>query len=97
MKTFQNEVGEWALKTFPASTLKSKALHLKKEANELVRATSSSNIENLKEECADCLILLSNIAYFAGFDLLEQGKLKMVINKKRKWKEPDKNGIVEHV
>ena len=54
----------------------------------------------VKFELADCLTLLLDIAaheYINVSDLLDASEEKMEINKKRKWGEPDENGVVEHI
>ena len=54
----------------------------------------------VKFELADCLTLLLDIAsheYINVSELLDATEEKLEINKKRKWGEPDENGVVEHM
>jgi hypothetical protein len=37
------------------------------------------------------------MAHLMGYDLLDEARKKMVKNRKRKWGEPDKNGVIEHL
>jgi len=90
MTKFQNEVGTWGDKTFPASTPDSIVAHLAREVGELADHHDS-------EEASDCLLLLLHHAHREGYDLLAEARIKFEINKKRQWGEPDENGIVEHV
>ena len=91
---FQAEIGTWAKHTFPGSTDKAKLLHLQKEVQELQSATTP---DAMKEEAADCLLILLHFCDAHGFSLLEAAKAKHEINRKRKWGLPDKDGVVEHV
>lgn len=90
MKTFQREVGEWGDKTFPGSTPNSVVAHLIKEIIELSESHDP-------EEGADCLLLLLHHAHKYGYDLLTEARKKFEINKKRRWGEPNKDGVVEHI
>ena len=92
------------------------AYHLKKEVDELIEAlklyyavmdnpnaTSEEHIErvkHIKEEFADCLMLLIDSAAHIPLTmavLLKATENKLKINKNRKWGSPDENGVVEHV
>jgi len=88
--TFQREVGEWGNAMFPHGTPDSVVAHLKKEVDELAESHDA-------EEAADCLILLLHHAHRCGYDLMSWADWKFQINKKRKWGEPDQNGVVEHI
>jgi NTP pyrophosphatase (non-canonical NTP hydrolase) len=90
MNTFQKNIKEWGLKTFPMATKDSIICHLQKEVKELKESYNP-------EEAADCFILLCHLANKLGCDLLEEAEKKMVINKQRKWGKPDKDGVVEHI
>lgn len=82
--------------------------HLQKETKELTEALEQyykmqviSNVDfaNVKEELADCMTLLLDCATHFGCnadELLTACENKLEINKKRKWGQPDKNGVVEH-
>lgn len=90
MNNFQKEVGDWGTKTFQKATPESIVAHLKKEVSELAES-------HKPQEGADCLILLLHHAHIVGYDLLEEAKKKLQINKKRRWGYPDENGVVEHI
>ena len=51
----------------------------------------------LAEECADVMFMLTQICSLAGIDLAEACAKKLEKNKRRKWKSPDKDGVIEHV
>lgn len=97
LSAFQEDVGEWGDKTFNAKRktpdpifLEGRIAHFMKEAAEL-----NASYEN--EEVADCFMLLLHIAHLKGFDLLEEARKKMEINRKRTWGEADELGMIEHV
>lgn len=78
--------------------------HLQREANELTVALEkyfeSRCYEPVMEELADVLILLLDVATHTGNDieaLVTAANNKMRINKKRKWGEPDAEGVIEHI
>jgi len=51
-------------------------------------------------EFADCFMLLIAAAKMEGMsgnDLILITRLKLALNKKRKWGKPDENGVVEHI
>lgn len=51
-------------------------------------------------ELTDCLTLVMDIAAHEGItmeQLIDASFTKLEINKKRKWGEPDENGVVEHI
>ena len=61
---------------------------------------NNSGHTRIKFELADCLTLLLDVAAHEFIDvdeLLAASEEKMEINKKRKWGEPDENGVVEHI
>lgn len=60
----------------------------------------SHKISVMKLEFADCLMLLLDAASHADIDaeeLMKVTKIKLEINKDRKWGKPDENGVVEHI
>jgi NTP pyrophosphatase (non-canonical NTP hydrolase) len=83
------------------------SLHLKKEVIELTDALkdyfnnpTDDNKKELLFEFADCYLLLGDCATHAGFTMKEIKDAeyeKLQINKTRKWKKPDINGIIEHI
>jgi NTP pyrophosphatase (non-canonical NTP hydrolase) len=57
-------------------------------------------IKNVWEEYADCMMLLLDSAHHFGMNaerLLYVTKQKLEKNKKRKWGNPDCNGVIEHI
>ena len=86
----QKTVGEWGCETFSKATNTTIIAHLKREVNELEDDCDP-------EEAADCLLLLLHLAHREKFDLLAEAQKKFAINKKRKWGEPDSEGVVEHI
>lgn len=55
---------------------------------------------NANMEYADCFTLLLDSASHFGLtadDLIKLSRRKLEINKKRKWGNPDENGVVEHI
>lgn len=95
LEQFQAVVGEWAAKTFPASTPESILKHLRDEVDELLGSVTDGSPEPM--EAADCLILLVQFAHRMGWDLLEFSERKHEINLNRKWGAPDARGVVRHV
>ena len=89
MSNFQIQVGEWGDRTFPNGTPESIVAHLKREVKELAES-------HVPEEAADCFLLLLHHAHRCGYDLMIEAFKKFEINKKRKWGEPDKEGVIEH-
>lgn len=62
---------------------------------EFVRQFNKTNME-----FADCFMLLLDSAHHFNLTagkLIKLSKEKLEINKKRKWGNPDKNGVVEHI
>lgn len=96
----QKEIVEWSTKTFGDRQTSAIPVcnHLLKEVNELKE--SISRLDGYKEEFADCFILLIEVANtleISGDDLIELARQKMEKNKKRKWGQPDENGVIEHI
>lgn len=87
---FQEEVGEWADKTFAKSSPETVIKHLKREVSEL-------EASGKPDEVADCILLLMHYAHKKGFSIFEECVKKHEVNKRRKWGKPDKDGVVEHV
>lgn len=92
-QALQDDIALFTEKAFPASTARSKALHLAEEAREAAEEPADAR------EWADCLILLLDGARKAGFsaqDLHEAARRKMEIIRGREWGEPDGDGVVRH-
>lgn len=95
MTLLQIEIGEWGVKTFGRNqTIEGLKKHIEKEVSELL---VSPNLQNEKEECADIVILLFGIAHRRGFDLIEEVRNKFQVVQRRKWAEPDENGVIQHI
>lgn len=88
---FQCEVGRWQRETFGSAVQCTPTLisHLAHEVIELAESRAP-------EEAADCLILLLGIADVSGYDLLEEARAKMEVNRRREWGVPDPSWVVEH-
>lgn len=97
-----DEITKWQRETFPQATKFSKIAHLEQELEELVMALHSEHeTETGKQsEFADCFMLLFGAAAAHGMtydDICCAIAQKMEINKSRKWGQPDKNGVVNHI
>ncbi len=93
------EITEWQNKTFGKATPLSKIAHLAQELGELVDDLKSNN-PNRRLEFADCFLLLFGAAASDGMtyeDCISCISEKFEIVKKRKWGEPDENGVVNHI
>jgi NTP pyrophosphatase (non-canonical NTP hydrolase) len=53
--------------------------------------------DRLRKELADVVVLACHLARIGKVDLVQAVRDKMVINKKRKWSEPDEKGVIHHV
>jgi len=89
----QEEVGHWAVQTFPKATHTSITAHMYKELQELRAAKTTLN---KAEECADLYLMLLHLAHINGFDLFLSGRHKLDICRGRTWCRPDAEGVVEH-
>ena len=91
LTNFQEIYGDWADRTFPKSTDKSRIGHIKLEVLELD--------ENPDDplEAADIVLLLLHHAHRHGYDLLTATREKFEIIKKRNWLPPNEDGICFHV
>jgi hypothetical protein len=85
-----DEIGKWQDATFPHATPASVAAHLRREAIEL-----ENHPENA-EEIADIMFLCIGAARALKVNLSEILALKFAINKARRWKAPDHEGVCEH-
>lgn len=75
--------------------------HLEKEAAEAAQAFREHGVgDELREELADCFLLLLDASRRAGIkpmQLVEAAQAKMVTNKARTWPKPTSDEPVEHV
>lgn len=96
----QTDIGRWSDKTFGACVEDRREgliNHLIEEVEEL---HSVGDENNVKEELADVMILLLDVARGFGFTatyLLYATEDMLEKNRGRKWGEPDENGIVHHI
>jgi NTP pyrophosphatase (non-canonical NTP hydrolase) len=101
----QSRCGRWAQDTFTKATPVSIATHLLREAQEVRQAAEvyaqapdlSVNRLALGDELADALHLILHLATFAKINLEGEFEKKFAENKRRTWKAPDHEGVVEHV
>ena len=112
LQALMNEISRWSDETFDNGNFsRSRSLsishHLQKESIELTKAISTcQKIDcydtrgSVHEELADVFMLLLDTATHFGVnanELLTITHNKLSVNKKRKWGQPDKNGVVEHI
>lgn len=75
--------------------------HLNKEVTEIIDSIDDDKPrEEILEEYADAMILLSGSAIRLGFtaeELLDASHKKMKKNEDRDWGEPDENGVYSHI
>ncbi len=90
----QYEIGVWGDATFPRSTPKSVVAHLRREMQELVEETDPVK---RRDECADVLMLICQLAHKEGWSLQSALRDKFAINQRREWGEPDDEGVVSHI
>lgn len=99
MQTLFNKLTSWQRETFGQATVKSKICHLREEVEELLEAVERDS-PNRRLEYADCFLLLFGAAEADGMmldDIESAIWEKLHINQKRKWGNPDKNGVVNHI
>lgn len=101
IQKLQDLIHSWADKTFGKDREPTAPLyHLKREVNELIEAIESEDEGKVREEFADCFILILNAASKYGLNvknLYLDSLTKMDLNKIRRWGKPDKHGVVEHL
>ncbi|MCC8018742.1 MAG: DUF550 domain-containing protein [Rikenellaceae bacterium] len=93
-------IGDWTSVTFPEQTAVGKLCHLREEIGELIEAIAAGERDNIAVEYADCQILLLDVARALGMSPAEVDAAidgKMEVNMKRKWSQPDLNGICRHI
>ena len=88
---WQQNVGEWAEKTFPQSTQDSIIKHLQHEANVELMPDCDP------EELADVALLLLHLAHKRGISLVQEMRNKFHRNQQRKWGEKNSQGFQEHL
>ena len=97
--TLQERIAAWARTVFPHDDPDAATggvlAHFLEEVGELVVAYNDGG--DVREEAADIMHLLFQLAEFGGFDLLDETERKFAINRKRTWGTPDANGVVHHI
>lgn len=96
LKDLLREINQWQDETFTTATVQSAAVHLKREAQEVLKSILYQE-GDLSNELADVFMLVAGVAHLAGIDLEQAVVDKLAINKNRVWGEPDADGVVEHV
>lgn len=94
------QIGEWAKHTFPTDSGDHRGVleHLKREIDEFFEAIENGDpIEDIHEEGADIVFLVTHFTHKTGGNMGEQLIRKFNINQRRKWGEPDEFGVVSHV
>ena len=105
LQSLMDRVGDWSDETFGHGDRSIACLtHLIKEVGEL--ATTILKLKDKKVlpedvflEFADNFMLLIDVARMQGLSaagLLMATRIKLSINKGRRWNEPDGNGIIAH-
>lgn len=77
-----------------------KLSHLKEEVTELQVAVDNGNKKEINDEIADCFMLLFDVAHdlkITENDIIKFSRVKLGINKDRKWSNPDNNGVIHHI
>ena len=91
----QHAIFTWSIATFGAEQRQEGVYaHLVREVKELGESISG---EIDPEELADCMMLLFDLAGYAGIDLLTETAKKLEINKKRKWGPIQEDGSILHI
>lgn len=99
MSETQTSISHWANSTFgPPKDLKTIVDRFLDETTELaiLAEQSTLDLEALKDECADCLIVLYQVADTCGFFLSIAADEKMKINRNRKW-DVKGDGTAQHI
>lgn len=109
LQKLMDDIGEFSDKTFGEGQRNLAILHhLKEEVDEAIEAVGrvltpdkkEANAIKVYDEYADMMILLLDSARSLGIDanmFLNLTRAKIEVNKKRKWGEPDKNGVIRHI
>ena len=90
-------IGHWADDTFGHPRDRADALRkLREEIDEMIPAAERGEDVHF-EEWADCMIVLLDLNYLAGFDAVQAIVRKHEINIKRKWAYDKEKGVWNHV
>ena len=99
MNEDQGTIVTWAIETFgQPKDVKTIVDRFITEAIELDTKAAKPliNIPDIQDECADCLIVLYQVAAACGFNLNRAVDYKMQINRARKW-ELKGDGTAQHI
>lgn len=99
VRQLAEQIGEFGDRTFTQSTPQSVLAHLRREVDECQAASNPA--DRLKEK-ADVIILVHHLYWKLGIDPYSAHTVQAVRDKfavllKRKWGEPDAEGVVEHI
>lgn len=98
------EISTWSSQQFPTLEgtrgIIAKLSHLKEEVTELQVAVDNGDKKEINDEIADCFMLLFDVAHALKItenDIIKFSRVKLGINKDRKWSNPDNNGVIHHI
>lgn len=98
------EISTWSSQQFPTLEgtrgIIAKLSHLKEEVTELQVAVDNGDKKEINGEIADCFMLLFDVAHnlkITENDIIKFSRVKLGINKDRKWSNPDNNGVIHHI
>lgn len=98
------EISTWSSQQFPTLEgtrgIIAKLSHLKEEITELQVAVDNGDKKEINNEIADCFMLLFDVAHnlkITENDIIKFSRVKLGINKDRKWSNPDNNGVIHHI
>jgi NTP pyrophosphatase (non-canonical NTP hydrolase) len=103
MRDLQNRVRGWSVITFGVESTGALLAKLDEEVGELREAVEAYDGHEpgacraeMRDECADVLIVLAKIANAYGVDLTSAAEVKMDVNERRTWERAG-NGVHRHV
>lgn len=98
-----DEINTWQAQTFGPVKPTGILIKLIDEVQELhheITGAPSGNDEKIREELADCFMVLMGAAASQGVtyhDLCDAIRRKHKINQSRTWGKPDHNGVINHI
>lgn len=93
IESMTDEVVEWVDELLPNRSPFDTAIKLVEESSELLHALHHKG--DVKQELADCFILLLDIAFLECVDLQKAFEMKMMVNRGRFWIA--KQGTLQHI
>jgi hypothetical protein len=101
LQDLMDSIANWSDNQFGALERRAGMIaHAKKELSELANALVFRGGSGILEECADVSMLMLDILSHSGYtanDLINQLKIKLEINKNRKWGVVETDGSIEHI